>query len=430
MKTTRLVSKYVCMTMTGILALLAGESSAVTLSVDRVVQRYPWNGLVDIDYTVGLETGEKLSAANDRIEFRVIDKSVSPAVTNKAHTILQGNPPTTAGKHRVTWNANLDGVTFKSDNADFEVALTRYAPKYMVIDVSSGKDASLYPVSYLEQEPAGGFNTDEYKTDKIVFRLIPAGSYVAGSPEGEPGRSAEREMQHAVSFSRPFYIGIFAMTQAQGTNVIGQTGVNYSGPTRPLTNRNYAQVRGDGFSWPTSREVGEDSLMGRLCSRCKAQDGSGQYTVSVGKFDVPTDFQWEYACRAGTTGPYATNEVAVTEAEMQAQMLAMGASSANKYENGTWPVGSFQPNEWGLYDMHGNVWEWCRDWFSEAPYKLDQLLDPIGPLQEQSGQTGQRVIRGGSINNGFKDCRSAARARQDQTKGSGTTAFRIVCELP
>lgn len=432
MKTQRLGLRFACAAILTASVLLTGEIPAVTLSLDRVAQRYPWNGLVDIDYTVSLTPGETLSAANDRIEFKVIDRSVEPAVTNRAHTILQGNPPTTEGKHRVTWNANLDGVVFKSANADFEVSLTRYAPKYMVIDVSSGMDSSLYPVSYTDEEPAGGFNTDEYKTQKIVFRLIPAGSYVAGSPVGEPGRSSDREMQHAVSFSKPFYISIFAMTQGQGSNVIGKIGVNYSGDLRPLTNLKYAQIRGDGCSWPASRDVGANSLMGKLYARCKARDAQGQPTLPVGRFDVPTDFQWEYACRAGTVGPYATNEVATTEDVMLAQMRKMGASNVDKYDNGTWPVGSFQPNEWGLYDMHGNVWEWCRDWYAEAPYRLNQLLDPIGPLEDpkSGGQVAQRVIRGGSINNGFKDCRSGARARQGEGAGAGATGFRIVCELP
>ena len=118
----------------------------------------------------------------------------------------------------MTWDANAEGVNFKSQDVKVFAGIVHYAEKYMVIDVSGGSSTNVYPVTYYNGVPDGGFNTDEYKTDKIALRLIPPGSFVMGSPTTEPGRTtatAAREVQHPVAITRPFYIGVFEITQQQ-----------------------------------------------------------------------------------------------------------------------------------------------------------------------------------------------------------------------
>ena len=173
--------------------LVAGaalSASAVSVKVDQVRQRYPWNGLVDIDYTI-VNDGAPLGL-DDNIEVTMVDKSVDPAVTNCAHVFLQSPLPMAAGSHRITWDANKDGVTNRTDQAEFHLKIIRYSEAYMVIDVSKGSTAEYFPVDFLNGAPLGGFNVDEYKGNKIVLRRIRPGTYMAGSPSNEGGRGGGR----------------------------------------------------------------------------------------------------------------------------------------------------------------------------------------------------------------------------------------------
>ena len=412
------------------------EADGVTLSIDKVQQRYPWNGLVDIDYTIASDPAAPMGV-DDNLEVLMVDKSVSPAVTNRAITFLQAPLPLTDGKHRITWDANADGVTNYTTRASFLVKISHYVPSYMVIDVSGGPDTNTYPVSFYNGEPLGGFNKDEYKGNKIVLRRIHPGSYVAGSPSSpaEENRDATREEQHRVALTKPFYIGIFEITQQQYLNVMG--GVNpaqYQGDDwkfRPVEDIAYDTIRGTAnrsnhqYDWPWTNEVSAASFMGRLRDKCKSLDpGTREYTVDVLGFDLPTEFQWEYACRAGTTGAF---NAANTAAGQSAAMNLLGRYINNKADIHGNPdahtiVGSYLPNTWGLYDMHGNVWELCLDWMQTNVEILLQRVDPVGPISSSSGI---RVIRGGSWNSGVGSCRSANRHFKAPALSSSDTGFRV-----
>ena len=129
----------------------------------------------------------------------VTDNGVSPAASYVAHVFEQAPLPLTAGSHRITWDANADGVTSRIDKAQFVMKLRHYSEAYMVIDVSGGSATNCYPVDFLNGAPPNGFSAPEYKGNKIVLRLIPPGSFVMGSPITEPGRNDAREVQHAVA---------------------------------------------------------------------------------------------------------------------------------------------------------------------------------------------------------------------------------------
>ena len=412
----------------------------VNLTVNRVQQRYPWNGLVDIDYTIVVEPGVTLGP-DDNLEVQMIDESVSPAVTNRAVRFLQAPLPMTAGTHRITWDAQGDGVTNHTDNALFVVKIAHYVPAYMVINIKEGKNAKYYPVTFMNGEPEGGFNTDEYKGEKIVLRRIHPGSYMAGSPsapEPEANRTPEREVQHPVALSQSFYIGIFEVTQLQYAYVTGFGPSKFTGNYRPVEQVSYDTIRGQAnpsthlYDWPWTNAVSGTSFMGLLRAKCKSKDSDGNYTVDVKGFDLPTEFQWECACRAGTRGAFNTTNSYENTTEAQTEQLKLlGRCQFNKsegkggYNSDHTKVGSYMPNAWGLYDMHGNVWEWCLDWYRQDVEKLGQTGDPIG---EDSGT--ERVFRGGCYTYGVGGYRSAWRGFSTPDKGYEYGGFRLCRTLP
>ena len=416
-------------------SVVTALAEGVTLTVDKVQQRYPWNGLVDIDYTISLAGGATLGP-DENLEVTMIDRSVAPAVTNRAIRFLQVPLPMSQGSHRITWNANADGVTNYTANAEFHIKIVHYAAAYMVIDVSGGPTTNLYPVTFLNGEPGIGFNTDVYKGDKIVLRRIHPGSFVAGSPSGEY-RHQDNEAQHRVVISKPFYIGIFEITQKQYENVMGEHENGYAGDYRPVEKVSYNDVRGG--NWPSSATPADGSFMQVLLAKCKAKNpDTGEYTEPVAGFDLPTEAQWEYACRAGTTGAFNTTEYfANTSAGQTGALAKLGRYKGDQNDGkcGNWKehvnAGCYLPNAWGLYDMHGNVWELCRDRYNvnccvNEP-GTDPYVDPKGPT---TGST--YVGRGGCWAHSSADgCRAAKRGDDGGPDNvTDNRGFRLCRDLP
>jgi formylglycine-generating enzyme required for sulfatase activity len=296
---------------------------------------------------------------------------------------------------------------------------------YLVLDLSGGTNTATYPASYLSAVPAEGW-TDEYKTTKIAFRRIPAGTYMMGSPVGELGRE-NGEPQHQVTLTQPFYIGVFEVTQRQWERVMGTwpsyfKNANYR-DTRPVEYVNQRTIRGNnvGTNWPAHGNVDADSFMGRL----RARTGWA--------FDLPTEAQWEYACRAGT-GTALNTGYNLTSGQEDTHMSEVGRYWFNGGQGGsngdvdtslgTTTVGSYIPNAWGLYDMHGNVWEWCLDW--SAVYPAGAATNPPGPA---SSPYTSRVYRGGAYGHPASACRSAARGGSHPT-GSYSPGVGFRAALP
>ena len=289
---------------------------------------------------------------------------------------------------------------------------------YIVVDLSAGCDAPSYPVSTLAAPPSGGW-TDEFKTTKLVLRRIPAGSFVMGSPKTETVHE-ENEVRHDVTLSEAYYIGVFEVTQKQWELVAGTQPAWFRkfGDTRPVE-----AVPPPRAGWPKTDGVDSYSFLGRLRSRTGIP------------FDLPTEAQWENACRAGTETALGSGEdLADAKTDPALSRIARYSGSARKSlagvakkqvgsvatDCGTATVGSYEPNAWGLYDMHGNVWEWCRDWYGE--YDLDQSTDPTGP---EHGS--QRIERGGSWYDQATWCRAATRAHAWTGNANGNVGFRLSC---
>lgn len=376
------MNKYLRMAIAiiGIVGTMSGFG--LTLSVDKVQQRYPWNGMVDIDYTVEYETGETpLSAEKDSLRMSFVNKAVQPPTTNVAHSLSHTPLPTAAGTYRVTWDANADGIDFVSDSVSVTLEALRYSPKYMIVDVSTLNAAGGYDVSYMEGEPANGFNKPEYKGDKIVLRLIQPGSYMAG----------DSSAKHGIVITKPFYIGIFEMTQKQYANVMGKNPSRYIGDSRPVDSVSYKDLRGNPaiipYDWPLHDGVQTNgTVLGALCQRTGLS------------FDLPTEFEWEYCCRAGTTGDYNSDQ----EISKLGRFTDNGGSAEKSAD-----VGTYSPNNWGLYDMHGNILEWTRDVYCSDVLSLNQKVDPVG--SSDLSQT-PRIQRGGSFQDASGSCKSSSRS--------------------
>jgi len=227
--------------------------------------------------------------------------------------------------------------------------------------------------SYAEQP-----NKKFTNTLGMEFVLIPAGSFMIGSPKDEPARYAN-EIQHRVNLTRAFYIQTTEVTQGQWKSIMG---------------KNLAAHKGCGDNCPVEQVSWDDAQA--FIQKLNQKEGTDRYRL-------PTEAEWEYACRAGSTAAFANGGITVMKLKcgFDPNLDAMGWYCFNS-GNTIHPVAQKNPNAWGLYDMHGNVQEWCQDWFGNYPY--DEVADPTGP---SSGS--YRAMRGGVWYSFSRDCRSATR---------------------
>jgi uncharacterized protein (TIGR02996 family) len=229
----------------------------------------------------------------------------------------------------------------------------------------------------------------------LSLALIPPGVFWMGSPVGEPGRHTDEHPRHQVEITRAFYLGIHPVTQEQYQRVTGKSPSHFSatGDGAPL-------VCGiDTAHFPVERVSRDDATaFCRLLSERPEERAAGRV------YRLPTEAEWEYACRAGTTSAFHYGDVLTSDRANIDGNLPEGEARSGRSLGRTCPVGSYPPNAFGLHDMHGNVWEWCSDWFDEDYYSRSPARDPLGP------PTGsQRVLRGGGWFYGAHICRSAYR---------------------
>jgi len=329
----------------------------VTISNIKVEMASPW-GKAYITYDVGgcLPVG----ADQSRLVVRMNDCVTHTSISARAES-LSGDKALTSGRHRIVWNLERDNISRSAGLATFTVA---YYPLYLVVDLVGGMAASTFPVSHLSEVPIGGW-TEEYKTTKLVLRRIDEGAFVMGKDQSD--------QSHCVTLTDVFYIGVFEVTQRQWELVMGNNPSLFShNAQRPVECVSYEMIRGDkrGSAWPDSLEVDANSFFGVLRGKTGIE------------FDLPTEAQWEYACRAGTKTKWSYGEDANGD-----YMWYTENSGGTTHD-----VGVKIPNGWGLYDMYGNVCEWCLDWAGAITYGTD----PKG-----SHWASDRVRRGGSFSDHF-----------------------------
>ena len=240
-----------------------------------------------------------------------------------------------------------------------------------------------------------GKASDEALTNSIGMQILwcPQGSFVIGSPDGERYRIKD-EAQTAVEFSRGFWLGKTEVTQGEWKAVMG-------GGSNPSSFKTSDRHPVENVTW-------EDAM--EFCRKLTQRERAAGVLPEGWAYTLPTEAQWEYACRAGTKDPYA------------APVGLMAWHKGNSFQT-THPAGKRSYNPWGFFDMHGNVWEWCRDHYA-SPYAGG--LDPKGP---KNGT--QHVTRGGGWNEDARYCRSAFRSfpgRLSLRPTRGTIGFRVALE--
>jgi uncharacterized protein (TIGR02996 family) len=246
--------------------------------------------------------------------------------------------------------------------------------------------------------------------------LIPPGRFRMGSPADELYHSDDEGPLHEVHITRPFYIGIFPVTQAEYQRVAGRTPAFFcrSGDGRE-------RVAGlDTRDFPI-----EQVSWANAVAFCKALSALKSEKAASRTYRLPTEAEWEYACRGGTasSGPFPFGSSFSSDQANFDGTCPYGDAAPGPYLWRTTRVGSYPPNAFGLYDMHGNVWEWCLDWFGESYYRKSPRKDPQGPRRGE-----WRVMRGGCYVNNYDLCRAGCR-------GSGFlpdtlhewSGFRVVC---
>jgi formylglycine-generating enzyme required for sulfatase activity len=227
----------------------------------------------------------------------------------------------------------------------------------------------------------------------MKFAWIPPGTFLMGSPKSEVGRGFD-ETQHGMTLTQGFYLGVHQVTQAQWQAVMGSNPSKFTGDNLPV----------ETVSWDDCHE---------FCKKLTDRENK--------LYRLPTEAEWEYACRAGTATAFSFGEtISTDQANYNGKRYLRGEEGV--YRGMTTSVGSFPPNAWGLYDMHGNVREWCEDWYGN--YSKGDFID-----YECYDNGNARILRGGCWNSDPVRCRAAARAMSAPSCRGATFGCRVALRL-
>ncbi len=356
------------------------------------------------------------------------------------------------GSHTILWRPDLSWPDHKVADGGARAVVTAWAldntPDYMVVDISAAAqpDTQMYYPA-VEFLPGGLLGNDDYRTTKLVMRKIMAKdvTWTMGSTALETlNRNATREATHQVTLENNYYIGVFEVTQDQWALIQTDrpTPAYYNNASyrsmRPVEQVSYNEIRNaansgtanTAYDWPNDPNPG--SFLGILRTRTGID------------FDLPSEAQWEFAARAGNGSTKWGDGSGIVNTDTDGNLNSLGryqrnggkpgssdpAASVNA-DNATAIVGSYSPNDWGLYDMHGNVWEWCLDWREDdiTSFNGRVNIDSSDPSKTLSGASGSgRVGRGGAWNAGAGYCRPAYRDADDpSSQRLKIYGFRVLC---
>ncbi|MDA1051330.1 MAG: formylglycine-generating enzyme family protein [Planctomycetota bacterium] len=262
-------------------------------------------------------------------------------------------------------------------------------------------------------------STNPVITNSVGLKLahIPAGTFVMGSPRSEAERD-DKEERHEVTITKPFYLGVYEVTQAEYVKVMRGTGLpddrsTFKGDNLPAEN----------VEWRVTQIF------------CEQLSARPEEVAAKRKYRLPTEAEWEYACRAGSsTAFHFGDSLSSDQANFNGEFPA-GDGEQGKYLRTTVAVGSYPPNAFGLYDMHGNVAEWCADWYDPEYYLNSPEEDPLGPpfgiVDTKFTNNGNEnffvVIRGGCWVDEGRGCRAAYRYRAMPNTQYRLIGFRVAC---
>ncbi|MBO7448547.1 formylglycine-generating enzyme family protein [bacterium] len=402
--------------LTAILSVFVLASAAMGQMVSNIscVQRWPWNGLVDIEFTLASENNNGMPVFDLAYYGKIGDGTPFPIKTllgEGASRIAIGE-----GAHRVTWDAYADcGASVDAGNVKVAVVARESAmpPKYLILDLQT------YQILESWTDPSPSDNAT--KQTQIWFRRIEPGTFTMGASSDDRAYfnvGMNNETVHEVTITKPFYISVYETTEAQYAKIDSETS---DSSMLPKTGLDYTDIRGEnvGTNWPgLGHAVDSDSFLGKLRAK------TGHEVV----FDLPTEAQWEMAARSKGDGTFY-GDLHWTDGSSYAKVDGNVNQDTNLfrlawYKSTIHEVGLKEPSSIGLYDVHGNVWEWCLDWtidnLGTAP-----VTDPVGPLH-QKNNSGQRMRRGGAASNAPGEMRIARRNAASPTSTHADYGFRMV----
>jgi len=389
---------------------ISGNSIAITQdAASRVVQ---------VSYS--LANGPAIVTAEFLTNGVSIGRASSQNVWGDVNRIVRGS------SCQFKWSPLKAWPNQQVDAGNFSVRLTAWAmdasPDYMVVDLTAPRTAARDTVSFYQSENLLPFETTNiiYKTSHLLLRKIPAAGvrWMMGGVSSEFSYSAGYETQHYVTLTNDYYMPIYPITQGQyAWFKREQRSCEFAGDDRPVDTISYQNLRGSagsGYDWPNDgHAVAPDSVLGVLA----------EYTNLEG-FDLPTDAEWEYACRAGCPTAYYDGTTLPVNVYNPPTLTNL-AWTANNANSMTHPVGLKLPNAFGLYDMLGNVWEWVLDYAANDTSETER----VAPTGVASG-TG-RFVRGGCWTQDGRNNRIAAHLALGPTANNagnkaGTVGFRPV----
>ena len=358
------------------------------------------------------------------------------------------------GARTIKWRPDLSWPDHKIADGGARAVVTAWAldntPDYMVVDVSAAAEANTqkyYPSA--DFVPGGVLSNTNYRTGMILMRKIMAKdvTWMMGSTTLETKRNAPREATHQVTLTNNYYIGVFPVTQTQWDLIQpSRSAPSYYNNAadramRPVEQVCYNEIRNaansttanTAYDWPA--DPNPSSFLGKLRTKTGID------------FDLPSEAQWEFAARAGNGDTKWGDGSGILNSDADANLdklgryqrnggqVLSGSSYANPAQscgatNGTAIVGSYAPNDWGLYDTAGNVWEWCLDWYADdiTAHGGKVNIDPATPANTLSGASGAyRVMRGGSWSSAAGDCRPAFRYNYTPSNRDNDGGFRLLC---
>ena len=399
---------------------------------DGSVKLYRPNGrnIVYIDYI--LDGAPAVVTAEIYSQGKALGLAKSSSVSGDVSRVVK------TGACRIVWNAVADYPDRVFTNAQVKVKAwaTNAPPDFLAVDLDSSDYASAVRWYDGAESVPGGITNDIYKTQKLLMRKIPAAgvTWMMGSPvlpSPEPNRKKDMETPHYVTLTKDYYMGVYPVTVGQYTRVVGSIPNNadvradpipLDAELHPVSGVSYAwqdedyphYLRMD--SWPENTSYGAGmftlGFLGTLSKRFACLE-----------IDLPTSAQWEFACRAGSDGAvyggYSPSEVAWCSGET----------------NRTVAVGRKKPNAYDLYDMLGNVWEWCLDIYpksvSDTPVTDAPQIDPKGISYDKSGWTAANQVfrcrRGGNYASLASEARAANCTGRLKTARDSMLGFRVKC---
>lgn len=249
-----------------------------------------------------------------------------------------------------------------------------------------------------EEREVNYFNIDLGNNLAIAMASIPEGSFIMGSPATEEGRNEDENPQHEVKLNS-FLMSKYLITQEQYLAIMKENPASFQGKNNPVEN----------VDWYNAQDF------------CQKLSDLTQF-----KFRLPSEAEWEYACRAGKTTPFSYGETLTTDLANYKGLFNYGKGNAGIYRGATTKVGTFPPNAFGLYDLHGNLWEWCADCWHENYYNAPTNNKPWEDYNPDDDEL-PRVLRGGSWDDTSYYCRSAVRIWTSPSLKGKLIGFRVVC---